>query len=68
MVALSHGRPIVTTTGHLTEPVWADSGAAALEAVRELRQRSEPVARLAVTISSLPQETAIANLEPRGRT
>jgi hypothetical protein len=30
-------------------------------------QRSEPIARLAVTISSLPQETAIVILEPRGR-
>ena len=30
-------------------------------------QRSEPAARLAVTISSLPQETTVALLEPRGR-
>jgi hypothetical protein len=30
MVALSHGRPIVTTTGWLTEPMWADAGAAVL--------------------------------------
>ena len=30
-------------------------------------QHSEPVARLAVTISSLPQETTIAMLEVRGR-
>ena len=30
MAALSLGRPIVTTAGHLTEPLWADSGAVAL--------------------------------------
>ena len=30
MVALSHGLPIVTTTGFLTEDMWAQSGAAAL--------------------------------------
>ena len=30
-------------------------------------QRSEPVARLSVTISSLPQETTVALLEPRAR-
>jgi hypothetical protein len=30
MVALSHGRPIVTTAGRLTEPVWAETDAAVL--------------------------------------
>ena len=30
MVALSHGRAIVTTTGWLTESLWAESGAAVL--------------------------------------
>jgi glycosyltransferase involved in cell wall biosynthesis len=30
MAALSHGLPIVTTVGPLTEPVWEQSGAAAL--------------------------------------
>ena len=30
MAALSHGLPIVTTAGSLTEDVWAQSGAAAL--------------------------------------
>jgi glycosyltransferase involved in cell wall biosynthesis len=32
MAALSHGLPMVTTTGALTEDVWAKSGAAALVA------------------------------------
>ncbi|CAN5666206.1 MBL fold metallo-hydrolase [soil metagenome] len=30
-------------------------------------QANEPVPRLAVTISSVPQETTVVNLEPRGR-
>jgi hypothetical protein len=30
MVALSHGRPTVTTTGRLTEPLWSESGALVL--------------------------------------
>ncbi len=29
-VALSHGRPVVTTVGDSTEPLWAESGAVAL--------------------------------------
>jgi hypothetical protein len=30
MVALSHGRPLVTTAGRLTEPLWAETGAGVL--------------------------------------
>jgi hypothetical protein len=30
MACLSHGRPVVTTSGHLTEALWAESGAVAL--------------------------------------
>ena len=30
MIALSHGVPVVTTTGPLTENVWAESGAVRL--------------------------------------
>ena len=33
MVALSHGRAIVTTAGWLTEPMWAEAGAAILAPV-----------------------------------
>lgn len=33
MVALSHGRAIVTTAGWLTEPMWAEAGAAVLAPV-----------------------------------
>jgi glycosyltransferase involved in cell wall biosynthesis len=33
MVGLAHGVPIVTTSGRLTEPLWAENGAVALAAV-----------------------------------
>lgn len=55
---------------HLIVPMPADGGFSA-EFDRFLHemgaQKGEPVARLAVTISSLPQETTIVSLEPRGR-
>jgi glycosyltransferase involved in cell wall biosynthesis len=35
MAGLVNARPIVTTTGHLTEPVWADTGAVGLAAARD---------------------------------
>jgi glycosyltransferase involved in cell wall biosynthesis len=35
MAGLVNARAIVTTTGHLTEPVWADTGAVALAAARD---------------------------------
>jgi glycosyltransferase involved in cell wall biosynthesis len=35
MAGLINARAIVTTTGHLTEPVWADTGAVALAAARD---------------------------------
>jgi glycosyltransferase involved in cell wall biosynthesis len=34
---LAHGRAIVTTSGHLTESLWAESGAVALSPVNDLR-------------------------------
>jgi glycosyltransferase involved in cell wall biosynthesis len=30
MAALHNGRPVLTTTGHLTEPVWSETGAVAM--------------------------------------
>ena len=36
MAGLLNGRAIVTTTGHLTEPVWAESGAVALAAATDI--------------------------------
>jgi hypothetical protein len=35
MAGLVNARAIVTTTGHLTEPVWAETGAVALAGARD---------------------------------
>jgi glycosyltransferase involved in cell wall biosynthesis len=35
MVGLAHGRAVVTTSGHLTESLWAESGAVAISPVNE---------------------------------
>lgn len=35
MACLVHGRPVVTTTGHNTEPIWAESGAVAMAPVND---------------------------------
>lgn len=35
MTGLARGCPVVTTTGHLTEPLWAEQGAVALVDVRD---------------------------------
>jgi glycosyltransferase involved in cell wall biosynthesis len=37
MVGLSHGVPVVTTTGRLTEALWQESGAVALAPVEDLK-------------------------------
>lgn len=46
MVGLSHGRPIVTTTGPSTEPIWKESGAVALAAVDDAEAFVEATQRL----------------------
>ncbi len=35
MVALAHGRALATTSGHLTESLWAESGAVAISPLNE---------------------------------
>ena len=47
MAALARGRAVVTTTGHLTEPLWADEDAVALVDVADpgaLHRRSRTAA------------------------
>jgi glycosyltransferase involved in cell wall biosynthesis len=46
MVALSHGVPMVTTSGWLTEPLWKESGAAVLVPVDEPPALADAAARL----------------------
>jgi glycosyltransferase involved in cell wall biosynthesis len=51
MVALSHGRPIVTTTGWLTEPMWAETGAAVLVPVDDPRALAAAAAAMLFDVS-----------------
>jgi glycosyltransferase involved in cell wall biosynthesis len=46
MSCLALGRAVVTTRGHLTEPLWSDSGAVALADVADVRSFTGAVARL----------------------
>jgi glycosyltransferase involved in cell wall biosynthesis len=46
MVALAHGRAMVTTQGRLTEPVWADAGAAILAPVGDAHALAASVAAI----------------------
>jgi glycosyltransferase involved in cell wall biosynthesis len=46
MVGLAHGLPIVTTSGHLTESLWAASGAVAIAPVGDATAFIELVRRL----------------------
>lgn len=46
MAGLSHGKPIVTTAGHLTEPFWGDSGAAVIVPGGDARAFVESLDRL----------------------
>ena len=46
MVGLSHGLPIVTTTGRLTEPLWAESGAVKLAQAGDVDSLSKSIKRL----------------------
>jgi glycosyltransferase involved in cell wall biosynthesis len=48
MVGLSHGVPIVTTSGRLTEPLWAESEAVALVPVADVSALVEAAKRLLV--------------------
>ena len=48
MAALAHGRPVVTTSGRLTEAVWRDSGAVALSTVSDLGGLTDSAATLIV--------------------
>jgi glycosyltransferase involved in cell wall biosynthesis len=52
MASLAHGRAVVTTTGHLTEPLWAQTGAVALHPVADTTVLAEAVLRLRRDVES----------------
>lgn len=61
MVALAHGRPVVTTLGALSEPVWADADAAVLVS------SDEPAGLALATAALLQQPSRRAGFAARGR-
>ena len=61
MAALARGRAVVTTTGHLTEPLWADQHAVALVEVGDAGRFTGEVERL------LGDASARRGLEARAR-
>ena len=46
MATLEHGRPVVTTSGRLTEPLWEESRAVAMAPANDLPAMTEQVHRL----------------------
>jgi glycosyltransferase involved in cell wall biosynthesis len=61
MVSLSHGRPAVTTFGHLSEPFWTDCGAVVLVPA------NEPAALADATASLMADPLRLRDLSARGR-
>jgi glycosyltransferase involved in cell wall biosynthesis len=61
MACLSRGRPVVTTTGHLTEPLWAETGAVAIADVTDSQAFASAV------FSLLTHDDARMALGARGR-
>ena len=60
MVALTHARPLVTTTGWLTEPLWEDSGAVVLAPA------DDPLALAAATAALIPDDNRRVRLGAGG--
>jgi glycosyltransferase involved in cell wall biosynthesis len=58
MVALSHGVPMVTTTGWLTESLWEESGAFELVDADEAQLLADAAARL---LESPSRRSALAS-------
>jgi glycosyltransferase involved in cell wall biosynthesis len=52
MASLAHGRAVVTTSGHLTEPLWAQDGAVALRPVDDTAGLAEAVLSLLLDIET----------------
>lgn len=60
MVALAHARPVVTSLGALTEPIWTEAGAVALAPA------GQPAALADATAALLGQPGRLAELSARG--
>ena len=58
MAGLALGVPIVTTTGHLTEPLWAETGAVVLVDVKNPETMAQEASRLLADVSARRQLSA----------
>ena len=61
MAALAHGVPVITTSGRLTEPLWAESEAVALVPVEDVTALVEATKRL------LPDAAVRSSMSRAGR-
>ena len=61
MVALAHGRALATTSGHMTESLWAESGAVAISPV------NEPLESVSLAVGLLLDATHRGQLGAAGR-
>ena len=52
MAALAHGRPVITTGGRLTEPLWAESEAVAIVPVEDVTELTAVTKRLLPDIAT----------------
>ena len=52
MVGLAHGRALATTSGHLTESLWAESGAVAISPVNEPLENAGLVSHLLLDVEA----------------
>ena len=46
MAAIAHKRPVLTTKGKLTEPIWSESAAVSMVPVNEVDKLAETASRL----------------------
>jgi len=61
MACLSRGRAVVTTTGHLTEPLWAETRAV------EIADVADSATFVSLVVSLLTHAQARAELGARGQ-
>lgn len=61
MVALAHGIPIVTTSGRLTEPLWAESAAVSLAPVEDVSELVERTQQLLPDAAARQRMSAAAS-------
>jgi glycosyltransferase involved in cell wall biosynthesis len=60
MNALAHGLPVVTTSGHLTEALWAESGAVMLAPAEDVKAQAQAAEQLLMDASHRQRLSAAA--------